>query len=334
MTLPSLQESLPLVEHYFSTCNHFVPIFDELKFKLMLHDWYSTQVDRDKATWAAINIVLALSIQQKLQHDGNGSNERAMMTRCLNNTRSVITDLVTRKDDLKGIQALLGLAVFLTGSPEVELVPTLVASAVKLCQWLGLHRKLGADHLDHSESKERERVFWTTYVLDRDTSLRTRVPCLIQDHDLDMDKPGFEDTEDTVGILIGSDGCSWFNFFRCRVHLARIQGLVYDWVFSLPAERLSASEKYENMNRIATMLRDWRNAIPEEFKTDRLQNMDSRVAQPLASLYLTECFTLFKARAHTAFSNDPDSMKILTYCCSRWASGYGHPSGQHAMEAE
>lgn len=334
MTLPSLQESLPIIEHYFSTCNHFVPIFDERKFKLMLYDWHSTQGDRDKATWAAINVVLALSLQQRFQHDDTSRNELRMMTRCLNNTRSVITDLVTRKDDLKGIQVLLGLSVFLTGSQEVELIPTLVASAVKLAQWLGLYRKLGADHIDHSEAKERERVFWITYVLDRDTSLRTRGPCLIQDHDLDMEKPGFEDTEDTVGILIGSDGRSWFNFFRCRVHLARIQGLVYDWVFSLPAERLSASEKYENMNRIATMLRDWRNAIPEEYKVDRLLAMDSRVAQPLASLYLTECFTLFKARAHTAFSNDLDSMKILTDCCTRWASGYGLLSGQHEIQAE
>lgn len=334
MTLPSLQESLPIVEHYFSTCNHFVPIFDERKFKLMLNDWYLTQGNRDNATWAAINVVLALSLQQRLQHDDTSRNKRTMMTRCLNNTRSVITDLVTRKDDLKGIQVLLGLSVFLTGSPEVELVPTLVASAVKLCQWLGLYRKLGADHLDHREAKERERVFWITYVLDRDISLRTRVPCLIQNHDLDMEMPGFEDTADTVGILIGSEGRSWFNFFRCRVHLARIQGLVYDWVFSLPAERLSPSEKYDNMNRIATMLRDWRNAIPEEYKVDRLQTMDSRVAQPLASLYLTECFTLFKARAHTAFSNDPDSMKVLTYCCSRWLSGYGHLSAQHEIQAE
>lgn len=334
MTLPSLQDSLPIVEHYFSTCNHFIPIFDERKFKLMLYDFYSTQEDRDNATWAAINVVLALSLQQKFQHDDTSRNERTMMTRCLNNTRSVITDLVTRKDDLKGIQVLLGLSVFLMGSQEVELVPTLVASAVKLSQWLGLYRKLRADHIDHSEAKERERVFWITYVLDRDTSLRTRGPCLIQDHDLDIEKPVFEDTEDTVGILIGSDGRSWFDFFRCRVHLARIQGLVYDWVFSLPAERLSASEKYENMNRIATMLRDWRNAIPEEYKVDRLQTMDPRVAQPLASLYLTECFTLFKARAHTAFSNDLDSMKILTYCCSRWASGYGLLSGQHEIEAE
>lgn len=301
----------------------------------MLHDWYSTQGNRDNATWAAINVVLALSLQQRLQHDGTSKNERTMMTRYLNNTRSVITDLVTRKDDLKGIQVLLGLSVFLMGSPEVELVPTLVASAVKLAQWLGLHRKLGANYLDHSEAKERERAFWITYVLDRDTSLRTRGPCLIQDHDLDMEVPTFEGTgtEDMVGILVGSDGRSWFNFFRCRVSLARIQGLVYDWVFSLQAERLSASEKYENMNRIATMLREWRNAIPEEFKVDRLENMDSAVAQPLASLYLTECFTLFKARAHTAFSNDLDSMKILTDCCSRWASGYGRLSGQHKIEA-
>lgn len=334
MTLPSLQESLPIVEHYFSTCNHFVPIFDERKFKLMLHDCYSMQGNSDKAGWAAINVVLALSLQQRFQYGDISRNERTMMTRCLINTRSVITDLVTRKDDLNGIQVLLGLAVFLTGTPEVELVPTLVASAVKLCQWLGLHRKLGADQLDHSEAKERERVFWITYVLDRDTSLRTRGPCLIQNHDLDMEMPGFEDTADTVGILIGSDGRSWFNFFRCRVHLARIQGLVYDWVFSLSAERLSASEKYENMNRIANMLRNWRNAIPEEYRVDRLQTMDSRVAQPLASLYLTECFTLFKTRAHTAFSNDPDSMNILAYCCSRWASGYGHLSGHHEIEAE
>lgn len=334
MTLPSLQESLPIVENYFSTCNHFVPIFDERKFKLMLYDCYSTQRDRDKASWAAINVVLALSLQQKSQHDDTSRHERTMMTRCLNNTRSVITDLVTRKDDLKGIQVLLGLSVFLMGSQEVELVPTLVASAVKLSQWLGLYRKLGAGHLDAIEAKERERVFWITYVLDRDTSLRTRIPCLIQDYDLDMEMPGFEDTADTVGILIGSDGRSWFNFFRCHVHLARIQGLVYDLVFSLPAERLPASEKYENMNRIATMLRDWRNAIPEEFKVDRLQTMDSRVAQPLASLYLTECFTLFKARAHTAFSNDLDSMKILADCCSHWASGYGNVSGQHEIEAE
>ncbi|KAL1873920.1 hypothetical protein Daus18300_003792 [Diaporthe australafricana] len=300
----------------------------------MLYDYYSTQGNRDKATWAAINVVLAMSLQQRFQHDDTSRNERTMMTRCLNNTRSMITDLVTRKDDLKGLQALLGLSVFLMGSQEVELVPTLVASAVKLSQWLGLHRNLGADHLDHSEAKERQRVFWITYVLDRDTSLRTRGPCLIQAHDLDMRMPNVEVTADTVGILIGSDGRSWFDFFRCRVHLARIQGLVYDWVFSLPAERLSASEKYENMNRIATMLRDWRNAIPEEYKVDRLQTMDSRVAQPLASLYLTECFTLFKARAHTAFSNDLDAMKILTYCCSRWASGYVHLSGQHEIEAE
>lgn len=330
LSLPSLQEVLSIVEHYFSSCNQLIPLFDERKFKRMLHNWYATTTQQDEATWAAINVVLALSLQQKSQDNDAGGIERSSMIKCLNNVQSVLTGLVTRTDDLKGMQVLLGLTMLLQGTSDTgKAVATLVASAVKLAHRLRLHRKPGLDQLEPSEERERERIFWITYILDRDISMRARDPYLIQPRDSDVELPDFVDLEDAAGILIGADGRSWFNFFRCRVHLARIEGLVHDRVYSVQAERLPGPERTENTQKITAMLRDWRRAIPDEFSLDRIHGLDSSVARTFASIYLTECHTLYMA--HRVYSHDYDWMRRLTDYSNHWTTE-SHDPQEHEAE--
>ena len=81
-----------------------MPIYDESEFTDMLHNWRQNPGFRDDASWALINAVLALSAQQQ----GHSKIARESLQRA----QSVLNSMVTRDEDLKGIQLLYA---FLSG---------------------------------------------------------------------------------------------------------------------------------------------------------------------------------------------------------------------------
>ncbi len=110
-SLPPIQEVVPIIEDYFSNFNVLVPLFHEGKFTRMLHQWYANPLGRDEA-WAAINVVLALSLQQRA-YTGRVGDHR--IDEYIGNAQSVLSELTTRETDLKGIQVILGLVNSLSG---------------------------------------------------------------------------------------------------------------------------------------------------------------------------------------------------------------------------
>lgn len=104
------------------------------------------------------------------------------------------------------------------------------------------------------------------YVLDRDTSMLARVAPIQRNCEVDLDLPPKELKDDFAGFIFTTDGLTAMNFFRARVQLARIQGRIYEHVYSLAAQNATSEERARNIASVLQALDDWSAQIPPEFR--------------------------------------------------------------------
>lgn len=310
--LPPLHEVLPWVSEYFATTNRAMPLFHEATFIRTLRDWYSTPVSQqDPAVWGVINVVLALS-RRHLYLDI--SSPRGTLDVYVRNAQSVLNHLITRDEDLLGIQVVLGLAMIFYGTSDPKPATVLLATACRLAYALRLNtrefRGRGNElrHADDDLILQRQRVFWVLYINDRDISMRINQPALLHEADIDMELPE-ENPADGIGVLYASNGVH-LNFFRKRAQFAWIQGKVYEWLFSVRAEKLPPAKKEENTRRLERALNQWDASLPEEFRPDMLpQITDITTFQNIMGLHFTHLQTL--AIIHQSYSYNSHWLETL-----------------------
>lgn len=168
LMLPPLEDILPVVDHYFYTFNTVIPLFHQPVFMKMLHTWYSQPQSRDRATWAAIQIVMALGYrtpQLALGETQVKHIERADV--CLRNAQTVVSELVTRDQDLLGVQILLGIVMLFQNSRDPKPASVIIGTAVRLAHRLQLHSSNAGELFPAVEADQRSRVFWIAYTLDK-----------------------------------------------------------------------------------------------------------------------------------------------------------------------
>ncbi|VUC36867.1 unnamed protein product [Clonostachys rosea] len=308
-SLPPLSEILPDVESYFANFNKAMPLFHQPDFMIMLERWYNQPSGRDEATWAAVNVVLALSLRQTDTQERIDSE--LATTTYISNAQSVIDGLVTRSEDLKGLQVVLGLAILFlyTSNPYPSCV--FIATAIKLVYRLRLHNKETKTYMDPATAAQGDRLFWIAYILDKDISMRAIEPYCLQDNEHDIDIPTNTVSEYAPGTLVSSDGTLSLNFFHHRVQLARIQAKVYDWTFSVRAKNLSLEQHQAASKRVQQMIRHWRLSLPSEFQADKLSvSMGGNMLRHLIAIHSTCGHCLFMA--HRIHARDAVWIQQLT----------------------
>lgn len=265
LDLPPLHETLPAVETYLATLNSVLPLFHPGRLLHSLRSWYDAPPgQRDSATWAAINVVLALAHRQV------SPDQEKITAHYLNKAQSALTEVIMGKADIVNVQLLLGLVMLFQGTKNLKPAAMLIAVALRLAHELRLHtRGNSSESFSQSISLERDRVFWIAYILDRDISTRTGQPPVQLETDIDLEIPSIN-PNDGAGLVFAADGNSSFNFFRARVQLARIQGKVYELMLSVPAKNLDGYQRGENMAQLHYMLDTWASQIPEEFRPNAL----------------------------------------------------------------
>ncbi|KAI0415267.1 hypothetical protein F5X98DRAFT_346968 [Xylaria grammica] len=80
---------------------------------------------------------------------------------------------------------------------------------------------------------------------------------------MDVELPGLG-SKDRMGMLTSSTGGISVNYLRKRVELARIQGRVYDILYSRRSHLLTPDQRLNNISLVAHMLSEWRGTIPAE----------------------------------------------------------------------
>ncbi|PNY23863.1 transcriptional regulatory protein [Tolypocladium capitatum] len=268
--LPTLQEVIPLVDHYFSVFNPIVPLFDHKSFMALLSNWYGHSPRRGNAAWAAIQVVLALSLRTPTPDavlDSVGPDRFHRANLYLKNAQSVVSDLVTREEDLLGIQVLLGIVLLFQNSSDPKPASVVIGTAMRLAHRLRLHSQDAARYFSPEENKQRSRVFWVAYTLDKDISLRIKAPSVQSDVDIDVPLPSLT-VSDGVGLIWTRDGSSHVNFHRLRVDLGHIEGQVYDLLYSNRSSKVPKEERQRRVCRLQGQLDRWYQRVPVEFQIE------------------------------------------------------------------
>lgn len=268
--LPPLEEIEPLVESYFTNVNAFIPLFSRPAFTRMLDEYYTFTCRRPRITWAAVNVVLALATRLPASPSNDldlGAGDKRV-AKYLNNVQSCLAELVSGNVELLDLQVLLGLVILFNGLKDSRTAVVLVGTAVRLAHRLRLHsRYQRGQEFSPDEALQRNRVFWISYLFDRDICLRHHTPAVQDETDIDVDFPP-ENPSDGAGNVYASGGQVVASFFRLRLQLAHIQGRLYTMLFSNRAAKASPHERRARVALLHDRLERWRATLPSELQAD------------------------------------------------------------------
>ncbi|KAE8337410.1 fungal-specific transcription factor domain-containing protein [Aspergillus arachidicola] len=274
--LPPPETVYEYVNAYFSKVQTIFPVVEPAKFNEMLAEWYR-EPERQMDSWKALlNAVLASGCRAALSDDTASaftasSNESWGF---FQNALNYEPKLVHNTTDVLSVQALTVMAVFAQGmSCSQRLEYILCSTAARLAYSLGLNRHVPT-HWDMSDTEKRERyrLFWVIYCLDKGIASRSGRPPVIQDDDISCPFPrdiqyGTPDVarhNKEFGIEEPQ-----FDFFFFLTKFYRILSLVVQSLYSTAALRRPTSELQNIADEILARLEVWRESIPLQFRPGR-----------------------------------------------------------------
>ncbi|KAL2868653.1 transcription factor atrR [Aspergillus lucknowensis] len=265
--LPPKEEALSLFRDFFDNFNCMFPLFHEPTFMHLVEKQYSRDPYEGSGWWASINVVLAISHRLRVMSNLVPQEEDKKAWLYLKNAMGVLTELTMRNTDLLSVQALLGMSLFLQGTPNPQPSFFLVAAAIRLSHSIGLHKRGSGFGLNPVEAEQRKRVFWIAYMLDKDICLRSGRPPVQDDDDMNVELPS-DDPPDNIGNIPLFDGKGKFNMFRTLCQFSIIESKVYKRLYSARASKQSDGELLNTIGDLDRELEEWKDSIPIDFRPE------------------------------------------------------------------
>ncbi|KAL2043161.1 hypothetical protein N7G274_004221 [Stereocaulon virgatum] len=265
--LPSRDETHSLLKDYFENFNCMFPLFHEPTFMHLVNRHFSRTPYEGSGWWASLNVALAIAHRLRVMSNLVPQQEDKKAWGFLKNAMGVLTELTMRNTDLLSVQALLGMALFLLGTPNPQPSFFLVAAAIRLANSIGLHKRGSGFSLNPVEIEQRKRVFWIAYLVDKDICLRSGRPPAQDDDDMNVDLPT-ENPIDNIGNIPLADGKGKANLFRFMCTFATIESKVYKQLYSTKASRQSDGALLNTIGELDRELEEWKDSIPLDFRPE------------------------------------------------------------------
>lgn len=274
MYLPPREQVMSVIHTYLQDFNTVLPLFQTSTLLQMVRVCYGLgPSQRDPVAWAAIYVILGLARRyNSVAYQGIPS-----VAACISRVESVLSSVVLDEVRLLNIQVLVGLVMLLQASQDLKPAIILIGTTVRLAHSIGLHDRVNSMHSDYAHAKQRARVFWLVYILDKNLSMRAKQPAAQVDDDIDLELPSLTaledsgtmneaaDDGDSNGVISTADGTVRMNYFTARIHLATIEGGVYDYIHSTVSRKRSPVERSHAAQSLASALDKWKASIPQEF---------------------------------------------------------------------
>lgn len=269
LDLPPFEQATSLTHLFLQKFNTVFPLFDMETCLRMLTSTYELRPQhRDAVSWAAINVILALSYRYGLA----GTENVFRAVGYLNKAQSVIQEVIlpgTEHVKLLNIQVLVGVLLLLQGSHDLRPASVLIATTMRLAHSIGLNDRAFSSRFDADTARQRANVFWLAYIIDKDLSLRLKQPSIQLDDDINLDLPGIrEDRRDEEAVPADRGTMSRqrisTSFFQARLRLAVIEGAVYDYLYSTRSQKRDLEERLQALASVAVALQEWKLSLPVE----------------------------------------------------------------------
>jgi hypothetical protein len=317
MYLPPQEQVMSAIHTYLQDFNAVLPLFHTSILVRTVRACYdSGPSQRDPVAWAAIYVVLGLATRHGLVT----SHEIPSAASCLSRAESVLSKVVLGDVQLLNIQVLVGLVMLLQASQDLKPALVLIGTTLRLAHSIGLHDRAHSEHLDSAHAKQRACVFWLAYILDKNLSMRARQPSVQIDDDIDLGLPSQtvlqcaedihetgeeDDDDDASGVIATTDGAIRMNYFTARIHLATIEGGVYDYLHSTRARRRSPEERSHAVRSLASALEQWKISIPHEFSAaESPRNVPPSTIRFLGIMYAASLACATQINQAWAWDND------------------------------
>ncbi|RSL49912.1 hypothetical protein CEP53_008990 [Fusarium sp. AF-6] len=265
--LPSKPEALSLLKDFFENFNCIFPLFHQPTFMHLVERQYSSDPYHGSGWWASLNCALAIAHRLRVMSNLVPQEEDEKAWGYLKNALGVFPELTMRNTDLLSVQALLGMALFMQGTPNPQPTFLLIAAAMRLAHSIGLHKRGTGFNLNPIEIEQRKRVFWIAYMLDKDLCLRAGRPPAQDDDDMNVELPD-ADPEDNIGNIPLADGKGKMNLFRVMCEFATIESEVYKRLYSVQATKQSDGELLNTIGELDQKLEDWKDRIPIDYRPE------------------------------------------------------------------
>ncbi|KAL7948954.1 fungal-specific transcription factor domain-containing protein [Trichoderma barbatum] len=265
--LPPKPEAMSLLKDFFENFNCMFPLFHQPTFMHLVERQYSDDPYQGSGWWASLNCALAIAHRLRVMSNLVPQEEDDKAWGYLKNAMGVFAELTMRNTDLLSVQALLGMALFMQGTPNPQPTFLLIAAAIRLSHSIGLHKKGTGFNLNPIEIEQRKRVFWIAYMLDKDLCLRSGRPPAQDDDDMNVELPD-ADPEDNIGNIPLADGKGKMNLFRVMCEFAVIESRVYKRLYSAKASKQSDGELLATIGELDQELEEWKDRIPIDFRPE------------------------------------------------------------------
>jgi hypothetical protein len=265
--LPPKAEAVSLLKDFFENFNCMFPLFHQPTFMHLVDRQYSRDPYEGSGWWASLNVALAIAHRLRVMSNLVPQDEDEKAFGYLKNAMAVSTELTFRNTDLLSVQALLGMALFLQGTPNPQPTFFLVAAAIRSSHSIGLHKRGSGFNLNPVEIEQRKRVFWIAYMLDKDICLRSGRPPVQDDDDMNVELPS-PDPDDNIGNIPLADGKGKVNLFRLMCEFACIESKVYKQLYSTKASKQSDGELLNTIGELDHQLEEWKDSIPVDFRPE------------------------------------------------------------------
>lgn len=265
--LPPKSECISLLKDFFENFNCMFPLFHQPTFMHLVERQYSRDPYEGSGWWASLNVALAIAHRLRVMSNLVPHEEDEKAWGYLKNALAVFSELTMRNTDLLSVQALLGMALFMQGTPNPQPSFFLVAAAIRLSHSIGLHKRGSGFNLNPVEIEQRKRVFWIGYMLDKDICLRSGRPPAQDDDDMNVELPS-PDPDDNIGNIPLADGKGKVNLFRLMAEFATIESKVYKQLYSTKATKQSDGELLNTIGELDHQLEEWKDSIPVDFRPE------------------------------------------------------------------
>jgi hypothetical protein len=269
--LPPKPAAQTLIKQYMLSFHTAYPLFDHSTYVRLME--YNSKDFHDPAWWGCINVVLAIAHRFRAMNKKNSSAEDCQAWGYFQNALSTVMELSIMQPTLTSVQALLGMTLIVQGTSNSRPFSTLLTSAIRGAQDIGLHRHNIDPSLSMEEVEQRKRVFWIAYSLDKDFSLQFGQPPSQDDDEMDVGFPC--DMRAEHSFVNGVD------FLHLRAGLALIQGQVYKRLLSVRASKQSVVERIAAVSDLLDMLNEWRESTPMKFEENYVTPSNLRFSPPL-----------------------------------------------------
>lgn len=251
----------------FEEINYVLPLFHAQVLNKLLQEHYAGPIassGKDPTRWAMINSALAVAIQLRLAP--NSRSEITKVSWCFfKNAYSVYSAISLQGTSVLAVEALLAMAIFMQGTNDTRTTPHLVHTAARLSLALGLHQESYVSGLDSTTRNRIRRVFWISFILDKEISVLTGLPSTYDDN-----VAGFNSCDPIESASLGVQWNSGTNLpsvlFRCRVELAAVARIIEK---DLRLELLNEQDK-SGLQRIVReldhRLEEWKESLPSDLR--------------------------------------------------------------------